>query len=101
MNPELRDPSLLKSQAYVSGKWCEAESGMVLEVHDPADGAALGTVPSLSAEEVARGITTAEQAMARWKKEPALVRSRILNRWFDLIVEHTDDLAAILTAEQG
>ena len=74
---------------------------MVLEVHDPADGAALGSVPSLSAEEVARGITTAEQAMARWKKESALGRSRILNRWFDLIVEHTDDLVAILTAEQG
>ena len=101
MNLELRDPSLLKFQAYVSRQWCDAESGMVLEVHDPADGAALGSVPSLSAEEVARGITTADQAMARWKKEPALVRSRILNRWFDLIVEHTDDLAAILTAEQG
>ena len=74
---------------------------MVLKVYDPADGQILGSVPSLSAEEVHHGITIAEQAMALWKKEPAAVRSRILNRWFDLIIEHAEDLAAILTAEQG
>ncbi len=101
MQPELHDPSLLKSQAYVSGQWCGAASGMVLKVYDPADGQILGSVPSLSAEEVHHGITIAEQAMALWKKEPAAVRSRILNRWFDLIIEHAEDLAAILTAEQG
>ncbi len=101
MQPELHDPSLLKFQAYVSGQWCGAVSGMVLKVYDPADGQILGSVPSLSAEEVNHGITIAEQAMALWKKEPAAARSRILNRWFDLIIEHAEDLAAILTAEQG
>jgi succinate-semialdehyde dehydrogenase/glutarate-semialdehyde dehydrogenase len=73
----------------------------VLEVRDPADGQILGSVPSLCAEEVKEAILAAQSAMELWKKEPASIRSKILRRWFDLIVEHADDLAAILTAEQG
>ena len=101
MQPSLKDPSHLKNQAYSAGRWSDAKSGRVLEVSDPADGQLLGHVPSLDAEEVEEAITTAQGAMVLWKKEPASVRSRILRRWFELMVEHADDLAAILTAEQG
>ncbi|MCE9588328.1 MAG: NAD-dependent succinate-semialdehyde dehydrogenase [Verrucomicrobia bacterium] len=101
MKPSLKDLSLLKNQAYASGYWCDARSGRVLEVRDPADGQILGSVPSLCAEEVKEAILAAQSAMALWKKELASIRSKILRRWFDLITEHTNDLAAILTAEQG
>jgi succinate-semialdehyde dehydrogenase/glutarate-semialdehyde dehydrogenase len=101
MQPILRDPSLLKHQAYASGHWIDAESGSLLEVRDPADREPLGTAPSLSVEEVERAIMVAEQAMLLWKKESGQHRSKILRRWFDLIVENTEDLALILTAEEG
>ncbi len=101
MQPILKDPSLLKFQAYASGKWIDSADGSRLQVHDPADGLLLGSVPSLSAEEVTAAIATAIQAMEQWKKEPAMVRSRILRRWYELVITHTDDLSAILTAEQG
>jgi succinate-semialdehyde dehydrogenase/glutarate-semialdehyde dehydrogenase len=71
------------------------------EVRDPATGALLGSVPSLSAEEVTRAIIAADTAMTRWEKVPAIERSSILHRWFDLMIENMEDLAAILTSEQG
>ena len=101
MAPTLRDPSLLKSQAYATGEWLNAAGGEVIEVRDPADRSLLGTVPALSAEEVDQAIAAAERAMALWRKEPASKRSSILRRWFELVAANTDDLAAILTAEQG
>lgn len=101
MNPILRDPSLFKQQAYASGEWIAATSGEVLSVADPADGIALGTVPSLSAAETERAVAFAATAMESWKKEPAYKRSAILRRWYELILANTQDLAAILTAEQG
>jgi len=101
MNPVLRDPSLLKFQAYASGKWHRAESGKQLVIQDPANGETLGAVPSLAGKEVDLAVSVAEQAMAFWRKRPARERSIILRRWFDLIVENTEDLAAVLTAEQG
>jgi len=101
MQPSLKDPSHFRNQAYAAGRWSHAKSGSVLEVRDPADGQLLGNVPSLDAEEVEEAITAAQCAMELWKKEPASVRSRILRQWFELMVEHADDLAAILTAEQG
>jgi len=101
MNPILRDPSLFKQQAYASGVWKNASDGSALEVHDPADGLPLGSVPALSAREVVEAIGAAHQAMAAWSRETAARRSSILRRWFELITANTDDLAAILTAEQG
>jgi succinate-semialdehyde dehydrogenase/glutarate-semialdehyde dehydrogenase len=101
MQPSLKDPSHFKSQALLAGRWSDAKSGEVLEVRDPADGQLLGNVPSLDAEEVEEAIAVAQNAMEVWKKEPASVRSKILRRWFELVVEHTEDLAAIVTAEQG
>jgi len=101
MQPSLRDPSHFKNQALLAGRWSDAKSGQVVEVRDPADGQLLGNVPSLDAEEVEEAIAAAQNAMELWKKEPASVRSKILRRWFELMVEHTEDLAVILTAEQG
>ena len=101
MQPSLRDPSHFKNQALLAGRWSDAKSGQVVEVRDPADGQPLGNVPSLDAEEVEEAIAAAQNAMELWKKEPASVRSKILRRWFELMVEHTEDLAVILTAEQG
>ena len=101
MHPVLRDPSLFKQHAYASGEWIAAASGEVLAVTDPADGMPLGTVPSLSAAEAEQAVATAAVAMDSWKKEPAIKRSAILRRWYELIIANTDDLAAILTAEQG
>jgi succinate-semialdehyde dehydrogenase/glutarate-semialdehyde dehydrogenase len=101
MQPVLKDSSLLKFQAYASACWVDAADRAVLEVRDPADGWLLGTVPSLSVDEVTQTITAAGRAMECWKKEPAAVRADVLRRWYDLVITHTDDLAAILTAEQG
>ena len=101
MHPVLRDPSLFKQHAYASGEWIAAASGEVLTVTDPADGMPLGTVPSLSAAEAEQAVSTAAVAMDSWKKEPAIKRSAILRRWYESIIANTDDLAAILTAEQG
>jgi succinate-semialdehyde dehydrogenase/glutarate-semialdehyde dehydrogenase len=101
MQPSLKDPSHFKNQALLAGRWSDAKSGQVVEVRDPADGQLLGNVPSLDAEEVEEAIAAAQNAMELWKKEPASVRSKILRRWFELMVEHTEDLAVILTAEQG
>ena len=101
MHPTLHDPSLFKQQAYASGEWIAAASGQILTVADPADGKPLGTVPSLSAAETERAVAGAAVAMESWKKVPAAKRSSILRRWHELIIANTDDLAAILTAEQG
>jgi succinate-semialdehyde dehydrogenase/glutarate-semialdehyde dehydrogenase len=101
MNPTLRDPSLFKEQAYASGIWKSASDGSVLEIRDPADGLLLGSVPALSGREVVEAIGAAHLAMAAWNSETAARRSAILQRWFELITGNTDDLAAILTAEQG
>jgi len=101
MNARLRDSSLFKQLAYASGVWKNASDGSALEVRDPADGLPLGSVPALSAREVVEAIGAAQQAMAAWNRETAAQRSAILRRWFELITANTDDLAAILTAEQG
>lgn len=101
MNPRLKDPSLFKQQAYASGLWKNAADGSTLEVRDPADGLALGTIPSLSAEETEHAVSFSAEAMESWKGMPAFKRSAILRRWYELILANTEDLAAILTAEQG
>lgn len=101
MKPTLRDPSLFKQQAYASGEWIAAASGEVLSIADPADGLPLGTVPALSAAETDHAVSFSAEAMESWKRVPAFKRSAILRRWYELILANTDDLAAILTAEQG
>ncbi|HEY3537648.1 MAG TPA: NAD-dependent succinate-semialdehyde dehydrogenase [Trinickia sp.] len=97
----LKDVSLLRHQAYVAGEWRAADSGGALEVFDPATGGSLGTVPNMGAAETARAIDAAQAAWDGWRKKTAKERAVVLRRWYELMIEHSDDLALILTTEQG
>ena len=97
----LKDPSLLKTQACLCGEWRDARSGRTIDVTNPATGETIATVPELSAAEAHEAIAFAAVTMKAWQARTVLERSRILRRWFDLLVENTEDLALILTSEQG
>lgn len=101
MTIELKDAGLLKTQAYIDGQWVDADNGDSFAVINPATGEKLADVASVGATETARAIATAEQAMIEWKALPAKSRSEILERWYNLLLEHQEDLAIIMTAEQG
>jgi len=98
---QLIDASLLRQQAWIDGKWQDADEGGTLEVRNPATGAKLGTVPKMAAAETRRAIEAARAAMPDWAKRTAKDRATLLRRWHDLMMTHQDDLAAIMTAEQG
>ncbi len=97
----LKDASLLRQQAFVDGKWVDAASGHSFAVHDPSRRTVVASVPDFGAAETRAAIAAAERAFVGWSARTAKERSQILGRWFDLIVENADDLAAIITAEQG
>ncbi|WP_433693559.1 NADP-dependent succinate-semialdehyde dehydrogenase [Herbaspirillum seropedicae] len=98
---QLKDPALLRQQAFVNGQWCDADQGERLAVHNPANGELLGHVPLMGAAETRRAIEAAHAAWPAWKKKTAKERSAILRRWYELMLANTDDLALIMTAEQG
>jgi succinate-semialdehyde dehydrogenase/glutarate-semialdehyde dehydrogenase len=99
--PTLKDPKLFRDRAYVDGQWIEAEGRKRLDVDNPADGAVIGSVPDMGTTETRRAIAAANAALPAWRALPGKERSRILRKWFDLMVANADDLAALLTAEQG
>jgi succinate-semialdehyde dehydrogenase / glutarate-semialdehyde dehydrogenase len=99
--PDLADPSLLVGKAYVAGEWIDAPDGRTIPVTDPFDGALILEVPDLGPEVVRRAIDKASEAQKEWAARPVKERSQILKRWHDLILTHADDLALILTTEQG
>jgi succinate-semialdehyde dehydrogenase/glutarate-semialdehyde dehydrogenase len=99
--PALRDPSLFRDRCYVDGQWVEADSRARIKVDNPADGALVGTVPEMGAAETRRAVDAANAALPAWRAMTAKDRSVILRKWHDLMVANADDLAAILTAEQG
>ena len=101
MNLNLRDAKLFRQQCYIDGAWQASATGRTFEVNNPADGSILGTVPELSAEETRKAITAAEAAFREWSRKTAKERASVLGAWLDLIREHTEDLAALLTTEQG
>lgn len=103
INPSssLKDPRLFHQQCYVGGSWVDADSGEVLPVSNPATGEVLGGVPKLGSAEVGRAIVAAEGTLADWRARTAKDRSFILRRWFDLILAHQEDLAVLMTLEQG
>ncbi len=98
---KLNDSSLLKDLCYVDGAWIGADSGERFAVHNPADGEHLGDVPSLGAAETRRAIEAADRAFKSWSKTLAKDRTAILRRWFDLLMANADDLAMLMTLEQG
>ncbi|WP_210270245.1 NAD-dependent succinate-semialdehyde dehydrogenase [Aureimonas sp. ME7] len=95
----LKDPTLLRSQAFLAGEW--ADGARTIEVVDPATGEVVATVPDLGAAETRQAIEAAAAAFPAWRATPPAKRAEILERWYALIVENADDLAAIMTAEQG
>ncbi len=95
------DPQFLRSQSFIDGQWADAASGKSFCVYNPADGTFLGEVADCGASETTQAIDAAHKAFPAWAKRTAGDRSRILRRWFELIVQNADALAALLTAEQG
>ncbi|AYG70973.1 MULTISPECIES: NAD-dependent succinate-semialdehyde dehydrogenase [unclassified Rhizobium] len=99
--PTLKDPSLLRSQCFIGGEWRDADDGRVIDVTNPADGSVVASVPRMGAGETQRAIESAEQAQSAWKALSGKERAAVLRKWFELLIENQDDLAAIMTAEQG
>src|SRR5215468_4329219 len=99
--PPLKDPSLLRQQCYLDGKWQNADSGATHPVINPATGKLIGTSPIMGAAETKRAIAAAEKAWPAWRDKTAKERSTILRKWFELMLANVDDLALILTTEQG
>ncbi|WP_432261367.1 NADP-dependent succinate-semialdehyde dehydrogenase [Cupriavidus sp. TMH.W2] len=97
----LSEPALFRQQAYINGEWQAAASGETFEVRNPATGALIGTVPALGAAETRRAIDAANAAWPAWRQRTARERAAILRKWHDLMLAHADDLALILTTEQG
>jgi succinate-semialdehyde dehydrogenase/glutarate-semialdehyde dehydrogenase len=97
----LNDSSLLRQQAYIDGAWCDADDGKTVPVINPATGETLGTVPHMGAQETRRAIDAAQAAWPAWRRKTARERAVILRKWNDLMLDNADDLAAIMTAEQG
>jgi len=98
---KLLDPTLLKQHAYLDGQWAAADTGATLDVLDPATGERVATVPDLGAVETERAIRIAEAGQKAWAKLSGKERAAPLRRWFDLMVQNADDLAMIMTREQG
>ncbi len=97
----LKDPKLFREQCYVDGAWINADSGKTFTVGNPASGETLGGVPDMGAAETRRAIEAADRAWPAWREKTATERAAILRRWFDLMLANQDDLALILTTEQG
>jgi len=98
---KLNDQGLLRHQAYVDGAWRDAYNGAVIEVCNPSTGARIGTVPRMGIEETHEAVQAAEAAWPAWRALNAGDRAHLLRRWHALILDNLEDLAAIMTAEQG
>ncbi len=98
---QISDEALLKSRAYIDGAWVDSDDGGTFAVTNPANGETIAEVASCGADETRRAIAAAEAAMPGWRKRSAKDRAGILRRWFNLMMDAQEDLAQILTAEQG
>ena len=97
----LSDKSLWKEQGFIGGAWLPADSAQTTEIRNPASGAVLGSVPNMGAAEARRAIEAAHAAFPAWAKKTAGERARLMRKWFDLMIANLEDLAVIMTAEQG
>jgi len=98
---KLKDPLLLREQCFIDGRFVSADNGGTLSVHNPATSETLGLIPNMGAAETRRAIEAADRALPAWAARTAKDRSVILRRWFDLMLQHQEDLAILMTAEQG
>ncbi|MEX7477934.1 aldehyde dehydrogenase family protein, partial [Acinetobacter baumannii] len=98
---QLNELALFRQQAFVAGKWCDADHQQTSEILNPATLEIIGTVPNMGKAEAKRAIEAAKEAWPLWKNKTAKDRSIILKKWFDLIISNADELAFILTSEQG
>jgi succinate-semialdehyde dehydrogenase/glutarate-semialdehyde dehydrogenase len=101
MSIQLNNPSLLQTQAFINGQWCDADSGKTFAVVNPATGEQIAQVADSGQAETQRAIEAAKAAMPAWKAEPAKVRAAILEKWHDLVMTNQADLAKLMTLEQG
>ena len=97
----LKDATLLRQQCYIDGRWTDADSKATRDVHNPATGARIGSTPVMGAAETRRAIDAADKAWPAWRDKTARERSAIIRKWSELQLAHADDLALILTTEQG
>src|SRR5438128_11719096 len=98
---KLQDEKLFRQKCYIDGEWVDAFDRATLPVKDPASGETLGTVPKMGAEETRRAIEAADKALPAWRGKTAKERAQVLRKWFDLMMANQDDLATLMTAEQG
>lgn len=101
MTITLKDPSLMKTRAYINGAWADSDDHSTFFVQNPADGSKVAEVANCGAAETRRAIDAAGEAMKAWRARTARERSSILRRWHDLIMQHQEDLAVLMTVEQG
>ncbi|CAI8714793.1 succinate-semialdehyde dehydrogenase (NADP(+)) GabD [Pseudomonas sp. IT-196MI5] len=98
---QLNDPKLFRQQAYIDGAWADADSGQTLKVNNPATGEIIGSVPKMGATETRRAIEAADKALPAWRALTAKERANKLRKWFDLMMANQEDLARLMTLEQG
>src|SRR3984893_7411722 len=101
MTLSLNDSELFRQQAYIGGRWCEADNGTSFQVTNPATGEVLAQVPDMGAAETRRAIEAAKAAWPGWRHKTAKERANLLRKWHDLMMANLDDLARLMTAEQG
>jgi succinate-semialdehyde dehydrogenase / glutarate-semialdehyde dehydrogenase len=101
MTVKLKDPSLLRELCFIDGGWSAADSGAALDVKNPATSQKLGSIPNMGAAETRRAIAAASAALPAWRARTAKERAVIMRRWFELMMQHQEDLATLMTAEQG
>ena len=97
----LNDPSLFRQQCFIDGCWVDADSGETMEIVNPANGELIGTMPNAGTAETRRAIEAADAAWPAWRKHTAKERAGVIRAWHDLILSNADDLAMLMTLEQG
>src|SRR5215471_17381764 len=97
----LKDPRLFRQSCYIDGAWVASANNATIHVDNPASGEILGTVPKLGAAEARAAIEAANAAFPAWSKKTGKERAAVLRRWFDLMMENQEDLARLMTLEQG
>jgi len=98
---KLNNQALFKQKCYINGKWCDADSAETIDVTNPATGEVIASVPKMGADETRTALAAAEQAQVEWRNLLAKERANILRRWFELMMENQEDLAQLMTLEQG